>query len=83
MTREVGAVTGPLTLRLRGEGDKLLYVDVAYEGSEEFYQVTGSPLKAHAHLADEVIVELTQDPGVDEYENPRSVDLKRLKRRRR
>jgi hypothetical protein len=75
MTEEAGAVTGLLTLRLRGRRDRQVYVDVAYEGSDEFYEVTGSPLAPRAHLSDEIAGHLQADPGVDEHGNAEAVDV--------
>jgi hypothetical protein len=78
MTRRVGAVTGPLILRLCGKHDGKAHVQIAYEGTDEFYEVTGSPLTARAHLALDAAARLQLDPGVDENGNPRASDLRAL-----
>ena len=42
MTREVGAITGHLELETTIEGDRLL-ARVRYAGTNEWYEVAGSP----------------------------------------
>jgi hypothetical protein len=78
MTDQAGAITGEVTVRVRGQRDTRVYVDVAYAGSDEFYTVTGSPLAAHAHLAQEIVDHLASDPGQDGNGNARSRDLARF-----
>lgn len=80
MTRQVGAVSGPLIVRFRGEDDGLVCVEVAYEGTDEFYTVSGSPLPARAHLADEILAHLASDAGIDADDNPLSTSLKAMKK---
>lgn len=75
MTREVGAVTGKLSLKSE-EDDGRKIARVAYEGSDEFYTVVGSVDKS---LGDEDIVKhLTADVGYDEFGNAKTVDLSGL-----
>lgn len=78
LARHVGAVTGPLTLRLSGRGDGKVHFHVAYEGADEFYELTGSPRSARAHLAREVAAHLQVDAGPDEFGNARPSDLRTL-----
>lgn len=77
MTKEVGAVSGPVVVRFTGNGGGAFHVHVAYEGSDEFYEVEGSPLESSHRLAHKVIEHLKADPGdQDKDENPDSVSLK-------
>lgn len=44
MTKEVGAITGPVTLIVDQRPDGTTQVRVAYQGAQEDYRVEGSPL---------------------------------------
>lgn len=67
MTDDVGVITGPVVARIDGD-----LVRIAYEGAAEEYTVTG---KVGDRSPEQVWEALTTDPGVDEYDNPRHVDL--------
>ncbi|MEU8773628.1 hypothetical protein [Streptomyces sp. NPDC048606] len=45
MTDEVGVITGPLTLRTSAGGDGLVRLDVQYTDADEWYTLTGSPVR--------------------------------------
>ena len=77
MAGRVGAMSGRLKLRAHEEGDKL-EIEVAYDETDEWWPVKGSPL-AGAPSLEEIGAHLAADPGVDEYENPIASDLKALK----
>lgn len=67
MTDDVGVITGPVEARIDGD-----LVRIRYEGASEEYTVTGT---VGERTPDEVWEQLTTDPGVDEYDNPKHVDL--------
>lgn len=67
MTKDVGAITGPVEIAL--DGDE---VRVRYEGAAEWYTIVGS---AGDRSVDELTTVLTTDPGVDEHGNAASVSL--------
>lgn len=67
MTDDVGVITGPVEARIHGD-----LVRIRYEGAGEEYTVTGT---VGERTPDEVWEQLTTDPGVDEYDNPKHVDL--------
>ena len=70
MTKEVGAITGPVEAWI-DDGT----VRVRYVGALDIYTVGN----ARDHNIDEVLALLQADPGVDEYRNPRTVDLSSLR----
>lgn len=73
MTEEAGAVTGELELlcRLEAEG---LHVAVRYAGTDEWYTVSGSPVRARGdenETRDQLLERLTTPgPVVDGNEKP-------------
>ncbi len=67
MTDDVGVITGPVEARIDGD-----LVRIRYEGAAEEYTVTGA---VGERTPGEVWEQLTTDPGVDEYDNPKHVDL--------
>lgn len=67
MTDEVGAITGPVEAWIRGDR-----VKIRYESARDLYTVSG---RVGDRSPDEVLKLLTTDPGVDEFNNPRTVDL--------
>lgn len=67
MTDDVGVITGDVEARIEGD-----LVRIRYAGADEEYTVSGS---VGALTPDEVWERLTSDPGVDEFDNPRHVDL--------
>ncbi|MFD3872656.1 hypothetical protein [Streptomyces sp. NPDC058623] len=46
MTDEVGVITGPLTLRTTADADGEVRFAVQYQGADEWYALTGSPVAA-------------------------------------
>ena len=72
MTREVGAITGQVEAWLEGE-----HVRIRYLGARDVYTVTGA---TQGRTIDEIVGILTTDPGLDQYNNPRTVDLTRQTR---
>lgn len=67
MTDEVGAITGPVELWIDGET-----IVVRYAGALDRYTVGTD---AHERDIDDIVRELTTDPGVDDDGNPRAVSL--------
>jgi hypothetical protein len=79
MTDEVGAVTGDLEVSTSLAGDDLR-VFVRYAGAEEWYTVSGSPLRAqagtsHAGLHQRVVERLTM-PGAVADGNEEATSLR-------
>lgn len=68
MTKEAGAITGSVHIRV--EGDTAY---VKYAGANDEYTVQGSVGQRNEQ---QVIEALSADPGVDEHGNPKSVDLR-------
>jgi hypothetical protein len=81
MTEEAGAVTGDLELLTRPSeaGDGGLEALVRYAGAEEWYTVSGSPVRAdgedHRASHEAVLARLTT-PGPVEGGNEQPVDLR-------
>lgn len=73
MTVEVGAITGPVTLHVTADGDTTR-VRVRYQGADEDYEVTGSPLEGVVD-ADKVAKRLSTPPATIEGGNPPAVSL--------
>jgi len=75
-----GAISGDLQLRTESDGDTLS-VSVAYAETDEWYPLRGSPVvcakwgESHRAAHRALLVFLTQDPGYDEFDNPRIVAL--------
>jgi hypothetical protein len=67
MTREVGAITGQVEAWIEGT-----HVRIRYLGATEDYTVAG---ETESRSMDEILGILTTDPGWDQYNNPRTVDL--------
>lgn len=63
MTRRAGAVTGPVTIGIHPDRK----VIVAYRGSDEWYRVVGS---AADLTDDQIVAQLTRDPGRERGGNP-------------
>lgn len=68
MTRQAGAVTGDLTCKVTPGGTHPR-VQVAYTGSEDWYDVQGTP-GAEVVDAETAAKVLSADPGVDGSGNP-------------
>jgi hypothetical protein len=77
MTDEAGAVTGELELSCRPDAD-LLHVLVRYTGAEEWYTVSGSPVRSRRDSAGSQrgVIEHLRTPGpiVDGNEKPVSLE---------
>lgn len=69
MTQEVGAITGQVEAWLDGQD-----VRIRYLGALDIYTVAGT---TRGRTLDQVVATLTTDPGLDEYNNPATVDLTR------
>lgn len=76
MTKEVGAITGPVTLIVDQRPDGTTQVRVAYQGAQEDYVVQGSPLDGTVDL-DEVVtrLEASVQKVSDPDENPPAASL--------
>lgn len=70
MTREVGAITGPVEVWIDpAHADTAL---IRYDGAEDVYTITGT---TNGRSFDDIVTILTTDPGVDADGNPRTTDL--------
>ena len=69
MTREVGAITGEVEAWLEGSHARIRYL-----GAQDVYTVAGP---TGARSIAEVVRILATDPGLDQDNNPRTVDLNR------
>lgn len=77
MAKKIGAMSGRLKLRKRKLEEKTV-VEVAYDETDEWWEVKGGPLKDGVSLR-QVADHLASDPGVDGHENPIASDLKGLR----
>lgn len=66
MTKEVGAITGPVEAWIEGT-----IVRIRYQGADEDYTAGD----AAGLTLPQVVEALSTDPGVDDYGNPRSSRL--------
>ncbi|GEP49178.1 hypothetical protein FVP74_11960 [Microbacterium saccharophilum] len=66
MTKEVGTITGPVEAWIEGAT-----VRIRYAGAADTY----SAGDVSTRTLQQVVDELTTDPGIDEYGNPRYVEL--------
>jgi hypothetical protein len=76
MAKQIGALSGRLKLRKRQLDEKTI-VEVAYDETDEWWEVKGGPLKKGVSLR-KVAAHLERDPGIDEHENAIASDLKNL-----
>jgi hypothetical protein len=81
MTQEAGAITGDLELLTRPSEDDTsgLEVLVRYAGAEEWYSVSGAPLRADIEdhrSAHEAVLARLMTPGPVEGGNEMPVDLR-------
>lgn len=76
LAEQVGALSGCLLLR-RTLTEGKAEVEVAYDLTDEWWPVAGSPVSPEFSLQ-ELAAVLARDPGSDEYENPRCSDLSSL-----
>lgn len=70
MTREVGTITGEVEIWVDEAAPDMLRI--RYVGALDVYTVNG---KLAGRSLEEAEAVLTADPGVDEFDNPRSTDL--------
>ncbi len=76
MTEEVGAVTGELELLCRPDADGL-HVTVRYAGTDEWYAVSGSPVRTRGdgNETREQLLERLCTPGPVVERNERAMTL--------
>jgi hypothetical protein len=67
MTQEVGAITGDVEVWLGGE-----HAQIRYRGADDTYTVRGT---TGGMTIDQIVQLLSSDPGVDQYNNPKTTDL--------